>query len=291
MIDQMEQYNRETSQIQAPADLIRRTKEAVREEEQRLEKERSQQSVTTQPKHSYGKAYRWALPVAAAAVCLILLNVSGIMFGRSMSKSQLKLAADTASGAAPASDSDMGMQSETTDWAESAAAADEPIDEMNSNFDMAEAETATEAVPAEGFDKAAQSANKTSSAEAVPTEDYAEDQSADAAPMEDAASSGAAYENGIEESYKSIQERDLWIEEVEEVPSAYFYSNIDTESIIIDGIVLYVAQDLNDTWIAYVKIDGQKYVVRGELTEEDISREEFAQTAYEKLAEKIDFAE
>lgn len=269
MIDQMEQYNRETSQIHAPADLIRRTKEAVREEEQRLESARSQQTqqnATAKSKHSYGKVYKWALPVAAAAVCLILLNASGIMFGRSMSKSQLKLAADTASGAAPASDSDMGAQSETADWAESAAAAaDESMDEVNNSFDMAEAET-------------------------VPTEDYAEDRSEDAVPMEDAASSGAAYENGIEESYKSIQERGLWIEEVEEVPSAYFYSNIDTEGIIIDGIVLYVAKDLDDTWIAYVEIDGQKYAVRGELTEEDISREEFAQAAYE-IVERIDLAE
>lgn len=277
MMDQMERYNRETSQIHAPADLIRRTKEAVREEEQRLERQQLQQSAAAQPKHSYGKVYRWALPVAAAAVCLILLNVSGIMFGRSMSKSQIKLAADTASGAAPASDSDMGMQSETTDWAESAVVADESIEEEDRSFDMAEAETATDAAPAESY-------AKVQSADAGAAEDYDKVQSADAAPTEEAASSGAAYENGMEDSYiESIYGRDLWIEEVEEVPSAYFYANTDTESIIIDGVALYVAQDLDDTWIAYAEIDGQKYVVRGELTEEDISSEEFAEKAYKLL--------
>lgn len=280
MIDQMERYNRETSQIHAPADLIRRTKEAVREEEQRLESARSQQtqqSAAVQPQHSYGKVYRWALPVAAAAVCLILLNVSGIMFGRNMSKSQLKLAADTASGAAPASDSDMGVQAETTDWAESAAAADESMNETDSNFDMAEAETATDAAPAESY-------AKVQSADAGAAEGYEKGQSADAAPTEDAARSDAAYENGMEDSYiESIYGSDLWIEEVEEVLSAYFYANTDTKSIIIDGVVLYVAQDLDDTWIAYVEIDGQKYVVRGELTEEDMSPEEFAEKAYKLL--------
>ena len=282
MIDQMKEYNRETSQIHAPADLIRRTKEAVREEEQRLERQQLQQSAAAQPQHSYGKVYRWALPVAAAAVCLILLNASGIMFGRSMSKSQLKLAADTASGAAPASDSDMGMQSETTDWAESAAAADEPMDEVNSNFDMAEAETATDAAPAESY-------AKVQSADAGAAEGYEKGHSADAAPTEDAARSDAAYENGMEDSYiESIYGSNLWIEEVEEVPSAYFYANTDTESIIIDGVVLYVAQDLDDTWIAYVEIDGQKYVVRGELTEEDMSPEEFARAAYEELTKATD---
>lgn len=277
MIDQMKEYNRETSQIHAPADLIRRTKEAVREEEQRLERQRLQQSVAAQPKYSYGKVYRWALPVAAAAVCLILLNVSGMILGRGISKSQLESASDTSSGAAPASDSDMGMQSSTTDWAESAAAADEPIDEVNSDFDMAEAETVTDAVPEEGHTKA-------QSADAGAAEGYEKAQSADAAPAEDAADSGAAYENGMEDSYiKSIYGRNLWIEEVEEVPSAYFYANTDTESIIINGTVLYVAQDLDDTWIAYVEIDGQKYVVCGELTEEDISREEFAKEVYKLL--------
>lgn len=267
MIDQMKEYNRETSQIHAPADLIRRTKEAVREEEQRLERERSLQSIVAQPKHSYGKVYKWALPVAAAAVCLILLNVSGIMFGRSMSKVQYESVSPTNmdSGAAPASDSDMGVQAETTDWAESAAVADEPIDEMNSDFDMAEAETVTEAVPAEGYDKA---------------------QFADAPPAEDAASSSAAYENGMEDSYiKSIYGSDLWIEEVEEAPA--FYDDSDTECVTIQGVELYVGKDYDGAWIAYAETDAGQYIISTELTEDEISRDEFAGEAYEMLVGKI----
>lgn len=266
MIDQKEQYNRETSQIHAPADLIRRTKEAVREEEQRIARERLQQNIVVQTTHSYGKVYKWALPVAAAAVCLILLNVSGIMFGRSMSKTQSESASPTNmdSGAASASDSDMGVQAETTDWAESAAAADEPIEEVDSNFDMAKAETVTEAIPTEGYDKA---------------------QSADAAAAEDAASSSAAYENGMEDSYiKSIYGSDLWIEEVESTPA--FCDNADTECVTIQGVELYVGKDYDGAWIAYAETDAGQYIISTELTEDEISRDEFAGEAYEMLVGK-----
>ena len=269
MMDQMERYNRETSQIHAPADLIRRTKEAVREEEQRLERERSQQSVTAQPKHSYGKVYRWALPVAAAAVCLILLNVSGIMFRRSISKSQLESAADTASGTAPTSDSDMGALSGAADWSESAAAADEAIDEDGSNFDIMEAETIEQAVP---------------------TEDYGKAQLADEASAEKAESSGAAYENGMEDSYiESIYGSDLWIEEVEATPA--FYDDSDTKRITIQGVGLYVGKDYDGAWIAYAETDAGKYIISTELTEEEISRDEFTQQAYEVLMGMICDAE
>lgn len=280
MIDQMKEYNKETSQIHAPADLIRRTKEAVREEEQRLERERSLQSIAAQPKHFYGKVYKWALPVAAAAVCLILLNVSGIMFGRSMSKVQYESASPTNmdSGAAPTNDSDMGVQAETTDWAESAAVADEPIDEVNSDFDMAEAETVTEAVPEEEY-------NKVQSADAGAAEGYDKAQSADAAPAEDAASSSAAYENGMEYSYiKSIYGSDLWIEEVESTPA--FCDNADTECVTIQGVELYVGKDYDGAWIAYAETDAGQYIISTELTEDEISRDEFAGEACEMLVGK-----
>ena len=39
----IDQYKNETSQIHAPADLILKTKQAVREEEMRLEREKAQQ--------------------------------------------------------------------------------------------------------------------------------------------------------------------------------------------------------------------------------------------------------
>ena len=269
----MDQYNKETSQIHAPADLIRRTKEAVREEEQRIARERLQQNTVLQPKRSYGKVYKWALPVSAAAVCVLLLNVAVMGLGN-IGKSQLNTAP---SGGAPASDSGMEMQFETADTAgETADAAYEPIGKGSSNTDaapaMEEAAVAEEAYESEDYDGGLSADSAVSAAESN---------------MYDAAESKEA-----ENSYiKSIYGSSLWLEEAEEVPSAYFYANTDTESIIIDGVVLYVAQDLDDTWIAYVEIDGQKYVIRGELTEEDISREEFVEEAYKLLEDTVDSIE
>ena len=244
----MNQYKEETSQIHAPAELIRKTKEAMREEELRLNSEEMQRNVVVQPKPSYRKIYKWALPVAAAIFCVILLNVGLLRFGRDMGGSTSASPTDTASGAASSSDNGMAMQFGAADIAEEMeGAAEEPIDKDGSKYDT------------------------TVGAAAVSAESVYED---------------AEYEETGNSYIESIYGSALWLEEVEEVPSAYFYTNTDTESIIIHGVVLYVAQDLDDTWIAYVEIEGQKYVVCGELTEEDISWEDFAEEAYKLLEDK-----
>ena len=284
----MNQYNKETSQIHAPADLIRRTKEAVREEEQRIAREklqsvasdRVQSDRVVQSKRSYAKVYRWALPVAAAALCLIMLNVGVMRLGGGMSKMQSDTSMDMASGAASDSgsgDNGMGMQFGVAGMYEEAA--EEPVGKSGAAFD-----TATGIVE-----------------QSAAADDASEDAVYDGGQVAESAASAASEESGsyqdseyeeAENSYiESIYGRDLWIEEVEEVPSAYFYANTDTESIIIDGTVLYVAQDSDDTWIAYVKIGGHKYVVRGELTEDDLTLEEFAQKAYELLTDTTDRGE
>ena len=272
MMDQynMDQYNKETSQIHAPADLIRRTKEAVRQEEQRIAGERVQQVTAVKPRHSYAKVYKWALPVAAAAVCVILLNVSGLMFGRSMTGAGTGSAMDMTagiannagmmSGAAQSNDADM-----MSDAAESVEA------EMQyEDIDMAE--SVADATEEESVDKG-------SSISGMRTEVTAE--AADGG-YENANSAGeAAADSYIDSIYGS----GLWIEEADETPS--FYGASGTERITIDGVVLYAAWDLDDTWIAYVEIDGQKYVVRGELTEKDITCEEFAAEAYKLLENTV----
>lgn len=263
MMDQynMDQYNRETSQIHAPADLIRRTKEAVRAEEQRLAGENIKQHAVTQSKHSYVQVYKWALPVAAAIFCVVLLNVGLLRFRKDMSGSGSSsaitgsdtTAANTASGGAASND--MGLQFETAaTYEEAAEAADEPVDNSSSAMDMAggvAAETMT------GF-------------------------------AEDATSKEMAEEE--QSSYiDSIYGSDLWIEKVDEVPS--FYGDSDSESINIHDIRIYVAKDTDDTWIAYAQIGEERYVIRGELTEESISQEEFVEKAYQLLEETMDRSE
>ncbi|MDE6389519.1 MAG: hypothetical protein K2L82_17215 [Lachnospiraceae bacterium] len=101
----MDQYKKETSQIHAPADLIQRTKQAVREEERRIEQVQVQQRADANPmKQGYGKVYKWALPVAAAVLIAVLMNASTMMIGRKFSASQsdssMNMAADMAGSGA-----------------------------------------------------------------------------------------------------------------------------------------------------------------------------------------------
>ena len=258
----MDQYNKETSQIHAPVDLIRRTKEAVREEEQRIAGEQMQQKTVVQPKRSYGKVYKWALHVAAAAVCLILFNV-GVMrpgsntSGSGMGKSQSGASMDMGTGAAESND--MGLQFAAADMHEEATAttAQEPISKDSSSYDVTE--------------------------EAAEEEIY-EGESYDGGQSEDAVDENT--ENGYANSNDGGT---LQIEAVDEAPA--FYGEPDTECFTIHGIKIYVACDIDDTWIAYARKSKQRYVISGEATQETVSREEFAEEAYELLMETISSAE
>lgn len=276
----MDQYKNETSQIHAPADLIRRTKEAVREEEQRILRETQQLKPMVQPKRPYAKVYRWALPVvAAAAVCLVVFNLSVMRFGRSMDGSATSAPTETASGAAETND--MEIQLGALDMAEDAAAADEPIDKgEGSIMDMTQGAVAetTEAAEAEEYEGDNSDADR-----------YAEATTS----AEDNGYGDSAYEETEkkqESSYiDSIYGSRLWIEKVDEAPS--FYEGRGTEHLTVHGVNIYVAQDTDGTWIAYARKSGQRYLISGELTENDIDREAFAEEAYELLMETIGKAE
>ena len=278
----MNQYNKETSQIHAPADLIRRTKEAVREEEQRIagQKMQSMESVrvqsgsVAQSKRSYAKVYRWALPVAAAALCLIMLNVGVMRLGGSMSKMQSDTSMDMALGAAPASDSadnGMGMQFGTAEMYEEEA--EEPLGKSEAAADT----TADIMEQAAAADDAYEEA------------DYDGGQVAEADVSAVSGESGSYQDptyNGEENSYiNSIYGNNIWIERVNEAPS--FYGDSATEDFLIHGVKIYVAQDVDNTWIAYTRKNAQRYVISGELTEDDLGSEEFAEKVYELLMETI----
>lgn len=266
----MNQYNKETSQIHAPADLIRRTKEAVREEELRIASEKQQ------PKHSYAKVYKWALPVAAAAVCLIMFNIGVMKLGRGIGKMQSDTSMDMASGAAPTSDSGdngMDMHFGTAEMYEEEA-AEEPVnkseDTSGTATDIMEQAAAADDTYANADYDGGQTAEINASAASEASDSYHD----------------STY-NGAEGSYiDSIYGSSLWIEKVNEAPS--FYSDSDTEDFLIHGVEIYVAHDVDDTWIAYTRKNAQRYVISGEWTEDDLSREEFAEKAYELLMETID---
>lgn len=274
----MDQYKNETSQIHAPADLIRRTKEAVREEEQRILRETQPLKPVVQPKRSYAKVYRWALPVvAAAAVCLVVFNLSVMRFGRSMNESATSTPMDTASGAAESND--MDFQLGAMDASEDAAAADEPINKGEGGIlDMTQGAAAEAAEAEEEY--VGDNSDTDGYANAVTS---AEDNGYDDSTFGET-------EKEQESSYiDSIYGSRLWIEKVDEAPS--FYEGRGTEHLTVHGVNIYVAQDTDGTWIAYARKSGQRYLISGELTENDIDREAFAEEAYELLMETIDNAE
>lgn len=281
----MNQYNKETAQIHAPADLIRRTKEAVREEEQRIMREQIQKNAVMKPKHSYAKIYRWALPVAAAVFCVIIINVGLLRPEKRMSGAASDTSMNTASGGAELSD--MGLQFGTTAMYEEAEeAAEEPVDKSGV-YGMSEGASA-DAGASVTTDT---SASVTTDAAAAAGDDVY-DESAEDNGYEETMHNGIEKELGQdqESSYiDSIYGNDLWIEKVNEAPS--FYHDSDTLCIDIHSFRIYVALDVDDTWIAYTRKNGQRYLITGEFTEEDMSREEFAEKAYELLAETVNGAE
>lgn len=271
----MDQYKKETSQIHAPADLIRRTKDAVRQEERRIAREKqesfaaekTQSGGTVQPKRSYVKVYKWALPIAAAAVCLILLNVGVMRYGRHMDESQSNTSMDMASGAAETYD--MTAQADDADMSDGAAGAVQGAAGKGSS-NVGAAPTAVEEAAA--------------SDEAYETGSYDNGPSATSAVGDQY--DDIEYEQDENSYIESIFGNGLWMDEVDGLPS--FYTDSGTECIAVQGIEFYVAKDQDDTWIAYVQVGEQGYVIRGELTEEDISRENFAAKAHELLMETVE---
>lgn len=267
----MNQYKEETSQIHAPADLIQRTKQAVREEERRIEQVRAQQTAGVNQawgagqqgikplvmekagmhdghagkpvKQSYSKIYKWALPVAAAVLIAVLMNASTMMIGRKFSTSQsdssTNMAADTAGSGA---ESDGAAY----DFAAAEAAEEETaVDDMDGGIDKAFAENG-----------------------------FAEESAAE------------AYESADAVSEDSVKE--LTIEEVMEKPE--FIGEADTERIITHGLRFYVTGKSSDMWEAYVYFNKQGYVITGD-SDEAADGEVFAEKAYDLLVETVEGVE
>ena len=277
MMDQynMDQYNKETSQIHAPADLIRRTKEAMREEEQRLARERAPQSIADRTKRSYGRVYKWALPTAAAAVlCIVILSIGVTRTGGRMNKSASDMAESTADGG-------------SVDIADNGA------------IDMAAVETAE----AEGANDIgmllgeAYAEEEATEAAGAPIEKngYMDD-AAKGVQSAQAASDSAMMTNDMQKSdqdevSKRVADNYAWkIREVEEIPSADDHTVLE-EHISVHGIDFLVIFDMDDIWCAYATgDDGKLYLIFTEAAADEFSVEEFADMAYGRLIETVEKA-
>ena len=296
----MNQYKQETSQIHAPADLIRRTKQAMQEEELLLQREKTQtafaawnpdklmpeseginadlpKSRVQTDRHSVissGKIYRWALPGAAAAMVLLLINVTSGMVGKRFNKS--------ASGAAPATD-------DTTAYDMAEAAAEETFDDA----DMTVAEQKySEGImadqSADRYENSNTGAAYDSGADMAAAKDnYEPEEAAEVAEYEDDSirkeiDDGVGINNmdGISED---VYVADLTVTEVTEAPA--FVDDEDTECIMVHGIRVYVIRESSSQWSAYARVNQVNYVVTG--GENITDAEDYAVKAYEWLTENL----
>lgn len=299
-----EQYKKETEQIHAPAELIAKTKAAMREEEARIRREFTAQ--TTEPEkvsmfsgqtagparnRDYVKRFdtrKWAYPLTAAAALLILVSVSltmrGIKSGNmDASPAYEEMAVETESAEmSGGEDLDAGMaaagaavDSEGAAETTEEAFADEAVPaEMNMAASPA-AEAETEDLP-----ESAAAADEVFSEKSEPKEaeqggqqrklgnaekSLAEDE---AAPADNGAQSGGA-----------ADAENITIEKVVKRPE--FYGRSGTEIHIFEGETFHVAKE-EDGWAAYVETkDGDRYVIRGEAED----AETFLDAGYQKLLE------
>ena len=301
----MDQYKQETSQIHAPADLIRRTKEAVRVEELRLRQEQAQSATTAgsgsisagiqdsrrraqdrgreqqQADRSFrihsGRIYRWALPVAAAAMVLLLINIASIMVGNRFGKSSSNAPMETAMD-----------DSAAYDTAE--AAAEEPEEFEPADTVTAGQENGAGAMPdqsmelseskqtdADLYDNGADmSANSYAFAEEAA--EACEDDSIQEGTIEEAANGGAEAAAG------DMGLTDLSVIKVTEIPA--FVDNEDTKCVMVHGIRVYVAKEANDQWSAYARVNQVNYLITG--GEDVTDADDYAVKAYERITETVE---
>lgn len=285
----IDQYKEEIAQVHAPADLIEKTKAAVRKEEKRVLRERA--------------VRKWAYPLTAAAALLILFSVSATMRGLKKSGSGMDDAAyeESAQADAGAADGAVYEESSQTDAGaaegaalESAARADTSAELMDeaAPVDFA-AETAEEEMVMESADEAALAdtagvENTESAADGVspinaaqsPSEEMKQAQSVSRDMTQDiedmAVEDTEAPKAGLEEKMENIT-----IEEAEKKPA--FCSLPDTETHVYHGKTFLARKEEQD-WTAYVEADsGTGYVLRGEAE----NLEEFLKAGYEKLSQFI----
>lgn len=302
-----EQYRKETEQIHAPAELIARTKAAMREEEARIRREFALQGAGTESRgmsaaassamvpvndRSHAKGFnvrKWAYPLTAAAALLILVSVSLMMRGLKSGDMAMDMGASETSGGA---DLDGGMMAAgaAMDFEGAAETAeDAPADEMI----LAEAEMA--AAPAAEMEDMSESASAVENA-ASDTAGFSE--SVQETAVEKAESEEARKNEGQRkfsnteknmaedavpaESGDMAETESITIEKVVKKPD--FCGCSDIGKHVFEGQTFQVAEE-GSSWVAYAETgDGGKYVIRGKA--EDL--ETFLEMGYQKLLEQLE---
>lgn len=287
MMDQynMDQYNKETSQIHAPADLIRRTKEAMREEEQRLARERAPQSIADRTKRSYGRVYKWALPTAAAAVlCIVILSIGVTGTGGRMNKSASDMAESTANGGSVDIADNGAIDMAAAETAEAEGAND-------IGMLLGEAYAEEEATEAAGAPIEKNGYMDGVTEDAPLSGSVAADTQSSQAASDSAMMTNDMQKSDQDEVSKRVADNYSWkIREVDKIPSADDHTVLE-EHISVQGIDVLVVYDMDDIWCAYATgDDGKLYLIFTEAAADEFSVEEFADMAYDRLIETVEKA-
>lgn len=301
-----DQYIKETSQIHAPLELIQRTRQAVREEEMRIRRESILQASAVQSysdvqpvgkpepgqfRKSYVKIYRWALPVAAAAVLLLSVN----MF-RNISKSDMSMSAsDAASGWAGEAESAASAEDYMM-W-DAAPAEEAAEDSMVSDGAQSDGVAEDFMMSEDGYAKGAGNNSMDAGAGQSSISDF----TAVDRDQYESGDAGVKKEESVEQEEDMIsseqdensetavkadesdeagnQGTELTVTEVKKMPE--LFGKEDVEYITVQGVKLAVVQEGADKWSAYVRIGARGYVIAGQAAGLD----DFTEQAYELLME------
>ncbi len=299
----LDQYNRETSQIHAPAALIQKTKEAMRAEEERLQAEETSRgdsyAIGNSSAHRYeagiskdceaiaakkrsiffyGRLRKWTLPLTAAAALVILVSVSAAMRVVKSGGASSDMAADMTEADAGASAGEALPAEEMPDVSVEAEASAEEMPDAS-----AEAEASAEEMLDASAETASGGITEASESDAMAASEKAEsddnsaitkNEGAALAP-EDAWDAESKMENSVVKP-----DEELTITEVEKKPSVY--NSSEAERIPYQEVVFYVVSEGDGAYSAYARVNRNRYVISGMAAD----REEFLEKAYELLAEE-----
>lgn len=291
MTDQYkDQYKKETEQIHAPAELIARTKIAMREEEERIRQDR---------KCAKGFAgRRWVYPLTAAAALLILVSVSLTMRGLKSGSADMagaayeEIAAETESAEMSGGADSEGGVPEAGAGAIDFAGASSAAGAADAGSESVEEAALEDAVPESADEMLTAEATADFADSGVFSEEESRNESAQKAERKEAAvedlqrekayaDKGSAEAEAIAETKGALpaETEEISVERVTEKPA--FCGRADMETHVISEETFQVVRE-TDMWMAYVETgNGNQYVIRGEA--EDV--ETFLEAGYRKLLE------
>lgn len=282
------QYNRETSQVHASADLIKRTRLAVAEEEKRLQAENKPDNSNVDgqwseerakgSRRNYNRGFRWAFSAATAVILLFAVHRSALLWGV---------------GASMDSASDMAAAGSYEEEGSVSGSAEDGVGSADGEMaDGADLDLTGGAEESKGVEMESAAAEEEDSAKLQQTMADA-DRDVFAGNYDDIPKDSS--EDQIKESEKKYSGEDsssqVSITEVNRRP--VFCNAPDTERVVSHGITFYITESgQKDTsadiaeagkrgWKVYTEYNGGKYVITGQAEDQD----EFLEKVYEALKE------